>query len=542
MDLRAEFANAGFPLAEGIDRLFPHQEEAVEWASNRPEPYLFINAPTGSGKTLINATTAVRANIGRAAWTYAVSTILLQRQVSATFQQLPVFTGRGNYECLIGLETYPGLGSVTAADGICTLPTYARGDCGHDSSAPVDARCPYYQQQFRAMSSRGRVTNYALLLSYPPLVEDSPRRPSWQLPTRLLLCDEAHNVEQAVTNAVSLGLSRRTAQRLSLKLPSLHSIAQWVEWARTLELRVPKDPDRGFGMFYRTVEQLREIDPNAGDWIVEEAEWSVSFHPIWGAPFVTQRLMGTGGAPTAGLLSELGGSRGISKALFTSATLMGADYVAELLGLPDGSWAYLDMPSVFSAAHRPINYAPVRKMNAASVGEPTARAQMQAAVDKVIEHYVLGGKPWGIIHAVSNKYRDLLLTESSWRGIMTADVAVHADKVAKKLPSVLVAANISEGWDGVDDLCRFVIMPKVPFPNLGDRRTKLRMEEDSRSFDYQALVAVVQGAGRGVRHAQDFADTWILDELWAMLYAKRKDWLPASFKESYHHKVQLPGG
>jgi Rad3-related DNA helicase len=167
---------------------------------------------------------------------------------------------------------------------------------------------------------------------------------------------------------------------------------------------------------------------------------------------------------------------------------------------------------------------------------------MQAAVDQLIQFYVLAGTPWGIIHGVSNKYRDFLLTESSWRGIMTASIEEHAAKVADKLPSVLVAANLTEGYDGKDDLCRFVILPKVPFPSLGDTRTRLRMEEDARSFDYQALVAVVQGAGRGVRHPDDYADTWILDELWSMLYSKRKTWLPQSFKESYHHKVQLPGG
>ena len=123
---------------------------------------------------------------------------------------------------------------------------------------------------------------------------------------------------------------------------------------------------------------------------------------------------------------------------------------------------------------------------------------------------------------------------------MTADVSEHERRVGAKDPSVLVASNLTEGYDGKDDLCRFIIIPKVPYPNLGDRRTRLRMTEDGRSFDYHALVAVVQGAGRGVRHAQDYADTWILDGLWSMLYAKRKTWLPTSFREAYHHNVQLP--
>jgi len=179
-------------------------------------------------------------------------------------------------------------------------------------------------------------------------------------------------------------------------------------------------------------------------------------------------------------------------------------------------------------------------MNASKIATPEGRAKMQDAVDDLIEFYVRAGRPWGIIHAVSNKYRDFLLTESRWRGIMVSTPDDHAKNVEKGEASVLVAANLTEGWDGRDNLCRFVIMPKVPFPNLGDKRTKIRMEEDPRSFDHRALVAVVQGAGRGVRHTEDYADTWILDGAWNMLYKKRKSWLPQSFTDAYHHSVERP--
>lgn len=538
MSIRDLYDKAGLPLADNITDLFPHQLEAVEWALSRTEPYLFVNAPTGSGKTLINTTVGVRSSLP---WTYAVHTKMLQRQVAESFQNLPTFIGRANFPCLIGEETHPLQDSVTAADAICAMPGYERGDCDHDSSAKLDNRCPYYVQNFLAMSSRYRVVNYSLLLSYPPLVHETFNRPAWMVPTRLLLCDEAHNIEQAVCDATSLYLSRRTARQLRIKVPSYSDIMDWAAWAKGLGDLTTKQPDRGFATLVKTVLELSLITPSqVGQWMITEDQWGITFQPVWGSPWVTQKLLGHSDAPSAGTLADLRVSRGIVKGLFTSATLMGAEYVAELLGLPDGTWAYLDMPSVFPKANRPVNYAPVAKMNAAAVNDPNARSTMQAAVDQLITYYITAGKPWGIIHAVSNKYRDFLLTESQWRGIMSADVDEHARKVAEKQPSVLVAANLTEGWDGRDDLCRFIIMPKVPFANLGDQRTRLRMQEDGRSFDYHALVAVVQGAGRGVRHAQDYADTWILDGLWSMLYSKRKSWLPNSFREAYHHNVQLP--
>jgi Rad3-related DNA helicase len=164
---------------------------------------------------------------------------------------------------------------------------------------------------------------------------------------------------------------------------------------------------------------------------------------------------------------------------------------------------------------------------------------MQEAIDRLIEYYCLNGAPSGIIHAVSNKYRDQILTSSRFRGIMRTLPAEHESAVKRGEASVLVAANLAEGYDGIDGLCRFILMPKVPFPNLGDKRTKIRMQEDARSFDHKALVAVVQGAGRGVRHRGDFADTWILDGNWAQLRARRHDWLPDAFTSAYHHRVQL---
>lgn len=525
---------AGLKLADGIEELYPHQWEAVEWALSRPEPFLFINAPTGSGKTLINTTVGA---ISEAVWTYAVHTILLQNQVAQTFENLPVFTGRGNFPCLIGEDTHMRK-DITAAEAICAVDNYTRGDCDHDGAS--EHPCPYYAQRNRAMEAGARVVNYALLLGYPPLV--ATPKTYGHTPTEVLLCDEAHNVEQAVCDSVSLTLSERTLRRVGLKLPEYTDILDWVAWAERAKEYMTWDgpPDLGYRNMARTINYLSAITPDkAGEWIIEQFKGGAAFSPVWGAPFVTEKLMGQ--APEMGtLLTRSWKHSGVKKVVFTSATLMGAEYIAETLGLPNGSWAYLDMPSTFAPESRPINFAPVDAMNAAKINDPAARVKMQEAVDNLIEYYVLGGRPWGVIHAVSNKYRDMVLTESRWRAIMVSDPNEHANRVASNEASVLVAANLTEGWDGRDDLCRFVIMPKVPFPNLGDKRTSIRMQEDARSYDHRALVSVVQGAGRGVRHSNDFADTWILDAAWKMLMSKRGSWLPASFKEAYNHNVMLP--
>ena len=432
---------------------------------------------------------------------------------------------------------------VTAAEAICAVGLW----CAHtgrtsEDGDPAGTLCPYYEQRSRALGSAARVTNYAMLLADPRV----------RARTGVLLADEAHRVKQAVSASAEIYLSRRTYGRFKLSLPQTPELQMWSEWGRAAFKALPAQhggvgygvtPDMGLNTARRQTFALASMKAkDQGNWLVVQEENGIRIQPIWGAPFVMKNLFGHEVAP--GLADPLDGAqyrdRGVQKVLFTSATLMGAEYVADTLGLPDGSWAYLDLPSIFPVENRPINYAPVMRMNYKNSSTPQGRKPMIDAIDRVIESYVTSGQAQGVVHAVSNRLRDAILTESRWRAIMVSEANDHQDRVTAGQASVVVAANLSEGWDGIDDLVRFVIMPKVPFPSLGDERVKIRKEEDARSFEYAALVAVVQGAGRGVRHEKDHADTWILDRAWKFLYEKRKDWLPESFTDAYHHNVLLP--
>jgi hypothetical protein len=179
-------------------------------------------------------------------------------------------------------------------------------------------------------------------------------------------------------------------------------------------------------------------------------------------------------------------------------------------------------------------------MSASTQADPVSRKRMQDAMDYLIQWYLLRGTRGVVIHAVSNIYRNLILTESRWRDMMTSDPDVHESNIDAGESSILVAANVLEGWDGTDDYCGLTIMPKVPFGNLGDTRVKKQMEADPRSYDYTALIGVIQGAGRGTRHETDHSDTWILDENFASLYKRRRGWMPKWFDESLHMNVSLP--
>ena len=528
------FERAGLGLDTRIDALRPWQDDVLTWAleleAQQPGVLKLINAPTGSGKTLINA---VYGLLTRQPWTYGVNTIRLQEQVAETFPGLLVLKGRRNFLCDISLPEY---GKQTMADeGRCV----AKEPCPHGPGGE-ETPCGYYAMLGSMFRSRHRTANYAMYLSMPPLKIPAKGKQSL---TQLLLADEAHNIEDAVCNHVQITVNRRTAARFGIGLPwEGLDLPDWIQWGINAKAKLPelvaepgKLPDFGLKTLHENIGLLASLDADDewGKWVITGDEVRVQFQPIWGKDFAVPQLFGPVGEQTK--------KRPVRDALFTSATLMGADYYTDTLGLEPGSWAYYDMPSTFDPANRPVYYSPVVRMNAAALqpGENETRATMQTAVDNIIRWYFTHGVNAGLIHAVSNKYRDHILSESRWRETMTSDVEEHTRRVKEGELSVLVAANLAEGWDGADDLCRFILMPKVPFPDLGDRRTKIRMAEDPRSYDHKALVTVVQGAGRGVRHQQDTCDTWILDESWRMLYGKRREWLPESFMAAYKHNVKF---
>lgn len=511
----------GARLSTRLNGLRVSQREIVEWALSRPEPYLLVNAPTGIGKTLSGGIFAAAHNLP---WTYAVSTKSLQDQVSGDLG-VPTLKGRDNFACLIGQSTH-GF-DISAARGKCVFSER----CTHDGTATLGDMCDYYKQKSTAFASKGRVTNYAMALSMPEM----------RMHAGTLICDEAHRIESTVISNASVLLNRMSALHYRFKIPYLgDDPLKWAQWAKGKRVNSKGKYDGTAKKLNEALETIRSMARNPRNWVVEDRQSAVRFTPIFGSDYVLGNLFGhSRSISTDDILEGETGRKPISRVLMMSATLLAPDLMEKTLGLPSHSYAYLDLPSPFDPSHRPVNYAPVMGMNARVMATAEGRRPMQEAMDKLIEHYLLNGSKCGIIHSVSRAYREEILAESRWKGVMTSDPLVHRKSSEAGSASVLVSDNIIDGWDGTDDLCRFVLMPKVPFANLGDKHVQARNALDDRSLDYHAIISVVQGVGRGVRHSSDYADSWILDSNWGQLMGRRKHWLPKSFLDAYRHGVSI---
>ena len=81
----------------------------------------------------------------------------------------------------------------------------------------------------------------------------------------------------------------------------------------------------------------------------------------------------------------------------------------------------------------------------------------------------------------------------------------------KKGPAVLITPSGFEGMDLPGDLARYVVLVKAPFGSLGDKRVQHICNTYPDIYALDALMTLIQGAGRAVRSVDDWATTYVLD-------------------------------
>jgi Rad3-related DNA helicase len=163
------------------------------------------------------------------------------------------------------------------------------------------------------------------------------------------------------------------------------------------------------------------------------------------------------------------------------------------------------------------------------------------AMDAVIQARHLGQK--GIIHTVSYKLRDQIMERSKWRQLMVTHAS--ADRIAqleyfRTLPEgyILVSPSMTTGVDLPADQCRWQMLPKMPFPYLGDEMIRMRKDDDRRLmwkgrdvrvgdlfYAWATATAITQAYGRAMRSAEDWGFTYLFDSNFGSFHAEGR-WGP----------------
>ncbi len=202
----------------------------------------------------------------------------------------------------------------------------------------------------------------------------------------------------------------------------------------------------------------------------------------------------------------------------------------KVLGIPESEAAFVTIPSPFLASNRPIYVHPVAKMGARDIDKNLP--VLAAAVEAILEQH---SKEKGIIHCHSYKIVNYLKNNIKSKRILTHD-STNRDKIlayhqSDPRPTVLLSPSMAEGVDLKGDTSRFQIVCKIPYPYLGDKLVKKRMNKWKWWYPLQTAKIIVQSVGRSIRNEEDHAVTYILDAGWDYFYSKNKSIFPKDFQE-----------
>jgi Rad3-related DNA helicase len=212
---------------------------------------------------------------------------------------------------------------------------------------------------------------------------------------------------------------------------------------------------------------------------------------------------------------------------FMSATLGNPETYAKFIGLE--KWDYISIDNQFDLEKSPIFFFKGYKLNWANREKNFPK--LLEMTDKIVKHHP---EERGIIHSSSFSIAQDIVSQSSEsdRMITYASSSEKADAIERFKESdngILVGPSLLEGLSFDDDLSRFQIFFKVPFPNVSDEFMKRLIETYPEKYMAKTANNIIQGTGRSIRSRDDWAITYIIDSCFDQLFDVKH--LPKSFIE-----------
>lgn len=538
--------------------------------TSEKENYIF-EAPTGTGKSVIAYTAGkvidrkmetIRHTRGNLAITspriiICTSTKQLQNQYIKTFQPFGaeyLWSAR-NYECTY----YPPEDGVYYGSGACL-----RKNCSDYST------CAYVVQKKKFMKAEVGICNYHYMLS---TCEFNPN---------IFIMDEAHNLPGILCDIASIKLSEFSFNRMAKLINSVATqftieASDFIDPLRVLlkddPIKIEKETLRpycestlkDFKEYKADLEKELEVFNDERDDLVEQgsavpyqldktiariSEVLDSFHNFnerfenylesevqWVVSDVDRNKLSIVIKP----LEVVEGMKQLearcNRMVFMSATICGPVQYAKELGLETEKSQYNQTKCPFPVENRRIFTTNVGSLNYKNKHEMLPLFIHK--IDYLIDYMTQGWKnPMnGIVHSVSYQNAEIIQQRSKHKEkifIPKGQDMMNLNEIisSHKGGLVIVSPSILEGVDLVDDLSRFQIFLKVPYGDLKDRWIKTKLDLDEKWYARETVVKMVQGCGRSIRSAEDWAWTFILDSNFGRLSYFNRELFPEWFMEA----------
>lgn len=399
-------------------------------------------------------------------------------------------------------------------------------------------KCNYKQSKKSYLESQESVTNF-------PYFMTEAAYSGKITPRRLLVIDEAHNIETELSRFVEVTITDRFVKHvLKTTLPRHQTQFQAFKWVRdiyfpkaksmlshmerqiekidlTQKMKELQTIARQYDMLRGHVSKLENflLYYNKDNWVFdEETSWERKSRK-----FVFKSIDVSGYATE--YLFRLG-----EKVLMMSATILDHEAFCNTLGISKEETEFIQIASPFPVENRPILYNPIGSMSAKAID--SSLPKMVQAVKMIMEAHK---NEKGIIHCHSYKVANYIKKKIRSQRILIHDSTNRDEVLSKHIagskPTVLLSPSMTEGVDLKGDASRFQIICKVPYPYLGDKLVKKRMNKWKSWYPLQTAKSIVQSIGRSVRSKDDHAVTYILDADFDRFYRMNSRFFSKDFKK-----------
>lgn len=521
-----------FPFAEARQIQTTALDGVQDTFTKTDKKFFIFEGPTGTGKSGIGIaagswaktlppTESTRGDVLRCGGAYLLSpqkTLTAQYMNDFADQGLVELKGQSNYNC-----SYFSAREGTEIDCKSASVMY-------EDEHNVNTCTGYKPAKRDFIQTPLGVTNFAYFLNEQMFAGQLPQR-------NMLILDEGHNAEQQILGFTDTLITKRKCEEYDVPglLPTFEAgdndtVIDWLSnefipaterWERATRgqiaaAREKKQTDLAVKLLNKidSLENLtRRINRYRNETPAGRQDWLA-----W-SDWDEKKRKGTNDLTIKPLTARMFADQIMfskaSRILLMSATILDFPTFMRNLGIEDADASCLAVDSEFPLENRPIFFKPVGNMGW-KTREKTL-PKMAEFVGKILAKY---GDKKGIVHTHSYDINNYLL--NALRGQYGVRILSHDNKpgsrdravmehIASPNPTVLFSPSMTEGLDLKEDLSRFQVITKVPYPFL-DPYVKVRMHRDPAWYQWLTALALVQGSGRSVRSKTDKAHTYILDE------------------------------
>lgn len=555
----------------------PQQKETIldiiyNWLNGTSD--IILDAPTGSGKSIVAIIIGgvLSEYFGKTGYILISDLSLLEQYRADIEMYLPdwaVLKGQQTYTCIVN-----GLNFNVGVCKLKGLTSYSDIKCKFPDCAPF---CEYIVERERAMSAPVTVCTYSFWLMQQNYVKSKFIKQDMPAPfdTRdFVICDEAHKLVSIVQNHFSPKFGKNDIEKFNAVIEEgitfnkdKESFKQEIEDIRkSIEITADKNEIKSLlGKYLEKINELNKIsnklkidigaaaaDSETGrmskseksliytcDFISDHYNKFDEYCSIIdkiGSDFIVKNDSAGDGTMTFNCLNEsylLNKTfhSNCGKKLYMSATIGDPNTFAKENSF--ATFKSIKLPIVFDYTNSPIFYVPEYKMSFKE--KEASMPNVIKMIEGIMKMYP---DKRGIIQTGSYTFAKQLFEniskEHKKRLLPYEDSASkqeNLDTYKYSENSVLVGPSLVEGLSLNDELCRFQIIMKIPYPSLADKFVAAKQKFNPVWYSETTSISMLQGVGRGVRNEKDWCVTFILDGCFSNLLHTAGNMFPKEFMD-----------